>query len=264
MSESFNTDMNRVINVMIMTDDATEQIRKDPSNFQELIKKHPENSDWLANEIKGEIFQKKKFTISDFQLKTDPNNQYSAVDFENSVVLWRALNKLPPYLLYDERFWLWILFCKGYQAAQQAMPLDSKNIVADHWLFGQSPRRSLFFGALSRCYLRVAMTVEEKADDPFKYTKWVIENPTRFRNLTWRNNSNLPTIVHGAIKAEYDFLAQHPDLENKDLFTGLAKDISQYGSVRLLDSLSEKEVYDFALSDLVKIAGFSKNNPIVE
>ena len=51
--------------------------------------------------------------------------------------------------------------------------------------------KRIVFGIISRCYYRVALTVDEdhKADR-YYLTKFTFESPSRFRELTWRTFSS--------------------------------------------------------------------------
>ena len=70
----------------------------------------------------------------------------------------------------------------------------------------QGKRRGIFFNVLARCYFRVALSVDETLEDKYSLTRFVIENPERFRTLSWRANSSQKNIVLGALKAEKDIL----------------------------------------------------------
>ena len=146
----------------------------------------------------------------------------------------------------DERFWLWINFDIGYRVALVYMPIKEKSSVfKDHWLFTQGERRGKFFGVLSRCYFRVAFSVDNSLEDPYLYTKFIIDNPERFRNLSWRTYSSEKSIVLGALKAEKKVLEEYDFQETSDYFAEIAKQISLLGSVKLLDAMSEKDIEEF-------------------
>ena len=108
---------------------------------------------------------------------------------------------------------------------------------------------------MSRCFFRVALTVDERLDDKYELTKFVIDNPERFRNLSWRASSSEKHIVLGALKAEkaiYDNYINDPILGEKmkqaekgvhNVYTEIASYLSLYGSVRLVDVISEEDIY---------------------
>jgi len=249
--------MSNMINIKFMTDSAIDTLKENQKAVTKNLKAFPNDASWLSSIVSGEIYEEKKYKIPDFELSISDTGDYSEVDYDNSIKLYESLKGLPRYILTDERFWAWINFEKGYQASLQAMPIKSDSTFSDHWLFTKGTRRGFTFGVLSRCFLRVDLSVDEdNPDDKYWLTKFVIENPERFRNLTWRASSSERHIVKGTLKAEYDLYQKCKDdamLEKKfkraekgtkNIYTELSKYLSLYGSVRLIDVVSEEDVYD--------------------
>ena len=235
------------INICYITEDALETLYKNSEEVANYLIKEKDNSNWLKLIYNGELFEEKKYKIDDIELLVDDN--YENVDFKNSIMIYEALKELPRYVLTDERFWCWFNFTIGYRAALQAMKINSKTTFEDHWLFKQGKRRGLFFNVLARCYFRVELSIDEKNEDKYHLTKFVIENPERFRTLSWRSNSSEKTIVVGALKAEKDIVEKYKDIIDVDkikyndgkgtIYSEVTKKLSLYGSVRLIDAASE-------------------------
>ncbi len=247
------------INISFITDDALETLYKNSEEVANYLMKKKENSNWLKLIYKGQIFEEKKYKINDIELLTDDN--YENVDYENSIRIYEALKDLPRYILTDERFWCWFNFTIGYKAALQAMKINSKTTFEDHWLFKQGQRRGIFFNVLARCYFRVALSIDENnINDKYYLTRFVIENPERFRTLSWRSNSSQKNIVLGALKAEKDIVEKYKDSIEVDkikyndgkgtIYSEVTKQISLYGSVRLIDAASEEDIYNFVYNKL--------------
>lgn len=236
--------MSNMINICFMTDDAINTLKANVKTANDCIRKWEDSSEWINTIYSGNVFEEKKYKIPDFELKISSNNDYDEVDFENSIILYNSLKDLPLYILTDERFWAWINLTKGYKAAIQAMPVKSDSTFANHWLFDSGNRRGLFFGVLSRCFFRVCLTIDENLDDKFELTKFVVENPERFRNLTWRASSSQKHIVHGIIKAEKDIVEKYGELVKNSMYPEVAKYVSLYCSVRLIDVITERDIYD--------------------
>lgn len=247
------------INISFITDDALETLYKNSEEVANYLMKEKDNSNWLKLIYNGQIFEEKKYKINDIELLTDDN--YENVDFENSIRIYEALKELPRYILTDERFWCWFNFTIGYKAALQAMKINSKTTFEDHWLFKQGQRRGIFFNVLARCYFRVALSIDENnIDDKYYLTRFVIENPERFRTLSWRANSSQKNIVLGALKAEKDIVEKYKDIIDVNkikyndgkgtIYSEVTKQISLYGSVRLIDAASEEDIYNFVYNKL--------------
>ena len=243
------------INISYMTKDAKAYLYANIDQISQQLKNNPNDSSWLQSMISGQLFEKKKYEIEDFELSIPNDEKDRDTDFKNSITLYEHLKELPLYVLTDERFWLWINFDKGYRTALKYMPIEKgKSIFKDHWLFTQGKRRGLFFGVLSRCYFRVSLTVDQELKDPYFYTRFVIDKPERFRGLTWRTFSNETKIVHGALKAEKRVLDENPGMEERaEYFTEISKSISQLGSVMLLDVMSEKDIEEYVYKKYVAL-----------
>jgi len=242
--------MKNEIYIKYMTDELLEAIKKNPSTVSNYMDNNKIDNGWLKKIYSGKLFVEKTLKIPDFELKLSDKGDYKEVDFENSVILYESLKDLPKYVLSDERFWAWINFEKCYEVALQAMPIDgSKTRVLNHYLFGQGKRRSLFFGVMSRCFYRVALTADDNLDDKYLLSRFVIANPQRFRELSWRAFSSKTEIVRGVIWAQKKAIDEYGSLYKSFFHTQIAKFVSRLGSVKLLDAMTEsyvfQQTYDF-------------------
>lgn len=235
------------INIKFITDEALETLKANTDTVTEKLIENPNSSDWLESFLPGNFYVIKKYEIEEFVLQRPKGDKDWETDFSNSICLYEHLNHLPLYILTDERFWCWVNFQIGYEVALKYMPVKKgSSVFKDHWLFTQGTRRGLFFGVLSRCFFRVALSVDETHADPYKWTKFVIENPLRFRELTWRSFSSEKMIVLGVLKAEKRVLDEYPRLEeNTKYYSEIAKMLSKLGSVMLLDCMTEKDIEEY-------------------
>lgn len=260
--------MNNRIPINYINDQLLENIRENAVEVGNYVKEHSDTG-WLKKYASGQLFEEKKFYIPDFKLYVSEDGDYSKVDFSNSVILYEALKELPRYVLTNENFWVWLELTKCYDVCRQAMPIKSKSTFKEHWLFKGGNRRGIFFGVLSRCYFKTELTVDDRLADKYELTKFICDKYERFRNLSWRGISSEKHFVLGVIKAEkdlYDEYNQTPEkaemfrkaetgLKNpeRNLYTELAKELSLYGSVRLIDALSEDEIYQIAKEKMILI-----------
>lgn len=242
--------MNNKINICFMTDEALSTLKANALTANNYLKTNKNDSQWIREIYDGKLYIEKKQKINDFELKVSPTGDYSEVDFQNSIILYENLKDLPPYILSDERFWAWLNFEKFYKVAIQAMPVKSNSTFLNHWVYAQGNRRGVFFGVLSRCFYRVALTVGERLDDKYELTRFVIKNPERIRNLTWRAFSSEKHLVLGIIKAEKDICDKYGNVVRNSIFTEIAKEISLYASVRLIDVVSEEDIYNFVYNKM--------------
>ena len=233
--------MKNNINIKFMSDGALETFKTNTSDISNHMRENIASNAWIKQLYKGKVFIEKKYTIEDFELKNNQNND-SKVDFDNSVILYEHLKDLPNYILTDERFWAWLNFDKCYKQALQAMPIGkTDSTVKQHYLFGTGKRRGIFFGVLSRCFFRIKLTIDEKNEkDPYYLSRFVIDNPERFRNLTWRSFSSQKHIVFGVLKAEKRICDEYEESVPNQIYPNIAKFVSKIGGVRLLDVIPEE------------------------
>lgn len=250
------------INIKYMSDETIETLRANLEiNTSNLIN-NPSDFSWIDSITSDKAFITKKYTIEDFELQIPIDDKDKDTDFRNSIILYEHLKELPMYVLSDEKFWNWINFEKGYEVALKYMPIiEASSVLKDHWLFSQGKRRSIFFGVLSRCFFRVALTVEESQNDPYELTRFVIEKPERFRNLSWRTFSSEKHIVLGTLKAEKQIYDDYGDIEKTKYFTDIAKYISQLGSVMLLDAMSEEDINNYIYQKYEQLIEFDLLEP---
>lgn len=237
------------IHIKYMTDEALETLKANINTVTEKLIENPNSSEWLKTFFPGTLWVTKKYEIEEFALCVPKDDKDRETDLYNSILLYERLHHLPLYVLTDERFWCWVNFEMGYKAAIKYMPPDSsknKNAFRDHWLLTLGKRRGLFFGVISCRYFRVALSVDETLDDPYELTKFVVENPLRFRELTWRSFSSEKMIVLGTLKAEKRVREEYSYIEeNNKHFPDIAKLLSKLGSVMLIDCMNEKDIEEY-------------------
>lgn len=242
----------KMINISMMSDTALAYLRQNIDRVADKIIEDDKN-DWISLDFPKPMFIEKKFQIKNFELIDNPESKNKDIDFKNSIVLYESIKRLPRYVICDERFWLWLHFSKFYSQIRKMMPIKNKSTVLDHWTFKQGTRRGLMFGVLSRMFFRVELSIDENLADKYELTKWVIENNERFRNLTWRSYSSESHIVRGALKGEKRALEDSKMAENNGIYPIIGKYVSQIGSVRLLDVVSESDIEAFVYDKTIEL-----------
>lgn len=235
-----------------MNDETLETIKQNPDIYTKTMLNNPDSNQWLIEEFKNP-FVLKKFTVPDFEFIIDEKMNKIELTQINSELLHKSLEKLPAYILSDERFWAWINFDKGYQLSQILIPLkENSSRLKNHYFFGSGKnRRGMFFGVLSRLFFRAYITYDINSGDPYELTKYVNENPSRFRNLTWRTYSNDFELVKKILKIQYRLELLYKDGINTHVYEEIAKYISQIGSLTYVEMLSEEEL-EVLISNKVK------------
>lgn len=247
------------IYIQVVSEDALIAIKKNAKVINEYIKNDNTNK-WLSIVLKGvgPIFIEKKIKIEDFELLENKNSIDKEIDFKNSITLYENLKHIPKFILSTENFWLWLSLDKFYSITREIMPITSESTFSNHYLFANGTRRGIFFGTLSRMFYRVALTIDEKKENKYELTRWIIDNPERFRNLSWRSYSSEVHLVRGIIKGEKRFVDEYG--EYNTMYKYVAKQVSMFGSVKLLDAISEEDIEKMVYDYMVKIKDEMKND----
>lgn len=234
----------------MMSDKAYSHFKKNLPSVAQKIMDNADNQ-WLLDEFVDYPFIEKKFQIDDFSLIENKDSADKQIDLENSLRIVSALKDLPNYVLTNEKFWLWLNLEKFYKTAKSMMKINSFVTIRDHWMFGQGIRRGLMFGVLSRCYYRVQLTVDERKHDKYELTKWIIDNPERYRNLSWRSYSSEKHLVRGILAGE-KMAVEEKGYEINGIYTIIAKHICRVGSVQLLDAIEEDDIKKIVYEKMIE------------
>ena len=246
------------IHIQMLSDDALIYLKKNSDLVAKNVSDQSSN-EWIYKTFPQPMFIEKKFEIEDFELVDNPESNDKEIDFNNSIKIYENLKVLPRYILSDERFWLWLHFDKFYAIVRRMMKINGRSTIENMWMHTQGTRRGLMFGVLSRCYYRVALSVDESLNNKYEITKWVINNPLRFRELTWRSFSSEEHLVRGALKGEKRAIDERPELEKNEYYPKVGKYISVIGSVRLLDAISEEDISTMIYEKMVELMNGAKD-----
>lgn len=239
-------------NVKILNENSLIFMRKNLEDITTYILNNDSNK-WIYDFFPQPMFIEKKVQFNDFSLKNNPNSSNKEIDLSNSIQLYENLKSLPRHILTDESFWLWLHLEKFYEIVRSMMTVNSISTVSDHWMHKQGKRRGLMFGVLSRCFFRVALTINENSTNKYELTEWIIQNPERFRNLTWRSFSSEAHLVRGILKGEKKAVDLNPEKEKNEIYPLIAKYVSIIGGVRLLDVISEDDIAQMIYNKMTEL-----------
>lgn len=226
------------IQIKLLTDEALGYMYKNIGVVTKMIKENETNK-WIYSTFPKPMFTEKTHSINEFTILNN-NNKSSEISLKNHLSIFESLKGLPRYILTDERFWLWLYLEKYYNESKELMEINGESTISDHWMFSQGKRRGIFFGVLSRMYFRVELS---EKDGDYSITKWIIENPERFRNLSWRTYSSEKELTYGILNGEKR-ACDELKKENTAIYKEIAKYISYLGSAKLLDAYSEQDIED--------------------
>lgn len=229
-----------MINIKMLTEESYAFMKKNLEFITEKIQNNSTN-EWIYNEFPKPIFVEKNLKIEDFDLIDNPNSADKKIDITNSIKIYENLNGLPRYILCDNKFWLWLYLEKFYSITKNMMTIKGVPTIRDHWMDIQGVRRGNFFGVLSRCYFRVMLSIDESKVNKYELTRWIIENPERIRNFTWRSFSSQQHLLRGCLRGQMRAVNEL-NKEINSIYPEIAKYVSIIGSVKLLDAISENYI----------------------
>lgn len=234
------------IYIKLASDECYETLKVNINVYAKQFHDNPSDNSWIYETLPEKPFIEKKLMVDDFELVV-PNSIED--DISNHIKLYEALNHLPKYILADKRFWLWLMLEKHYTVSLAMMEKMDATAFRHQWLFVDGDRRGLFFNVLSRCYYRVALTVDDTLEDIYELSKFAIENPLRFREYSWRSISNHDFVIKGALRAEKSIVEKYGEkVEKGTYYAELAKELSKLGSVKLVDAMSKDDVFEYVYS----------------
>ena len=227
------------INVKLMTEEAYITLQKNHNEVYQKITENPNDSTWLKDYLGFEPFEEKKYVIDDFQLLY--SDKYNEVAEKNAITLYEAIKDLPRHISCNNRFWAWILFTKFYKQAQKVLKLTESSLIT-RWLIGNS-RRSLMLGVVSRYYFKIEVAIDEDFKN-YELGKFLIQNHTPYKNISYRNIGMLNNVVIPYIKICKEMNEKYNVVLDDYFCSTVMKETSKLGSVMLIDIISKQEVYD--------------------
>ena len=242
------------INIKVMTDTAFQKCLKEADVVAKNMKDHPTDDSWLAGFVGEEPFQEKNYQIEDFTLIVPKEETKIDDEIENGKILYEHLKKLPAYILGDLMFWEWIAFEKGYQAAIATIEPTDKTVASMWFAKGAGEnRRGVMLHVLARSFLRVKMSILPKQEDPYELTRYLFKDSRCYRNMVYRNISDIRAIAHSFIRAEKTISEKYNIILGDATNRKLMKAISNIGSAKFLDAIPEEELYPEVLETLENI-----------
>lgn len=227
------------INIKLMTEEAYRTLQKDCDGVLKMIINHPSDSSWLKDYLGFEPYEVKKYVIDDFELKFA--DAYNDVALENAIILYEKLNKLPKYILCNNRFWAWINMEKAYRQAQIATKQFNSQILKNLWFMGNS-RRDIMLGVMSRYFNMINVSIDDSLENKYELSKYLLTTAETYRGFCYRNLGMIKNVTLGILQAEKDYVDITGVQILKKPSAQIVKYASRVGSVMLLDVLSKEEM----------------------
>ena len=248
------------IQVKVISEQALAHLKVNSKQTKELFTSNRDNGNWIYTALKdldAPIFEDKPYKIPDFKLYTVIGANDYDVEYKNGIILYNALKELPPYLLGDIRFWVWLIFEKAYKESLNMMlSSDKESSYLNQLLGAQGQRRGIFQNVLARIWARIYFLVDR---DDFELCEYVSKNPYRFRDLGWR--SIYPFFNRGYIQAikEVNSMPEFSDVEDNNIYTELIKEVTKLGSIKCVDLGGRRIIKEFVRSKYITLLRANKS-----
>lgn len=235
------------INIKVMTEKAYTAFQTNYENIYKKILANPEDNSWIYYYFgDDEIFEIKKYKIEDFELKY--SKDYKDIEFENGVILYEHLHKLPRYILCSNEFWAWIILEKAYRQAQVAMDF-TPTIVRNFW-FEKDNRRGIMLNVIGRQYFKVELSKDDTLNDKYELTKYLFTNHSIYKNFAYRNICMLPNVSRAILKTSYYLFKKYKVKQDETIVSEFVKHITRVGSVQLVDIIPEYELAEYLVKKM--------------
>ena len=167
-----------------------------------------------------------------------------------------ALANISPAIASNEKFWAGLCIGSAWNYVRDRWHLKTDHEGADvlsHYMFGFGARRSLTRNALSRLWWIGQLTINPDCpEDPYKVTKFVLEDTDYVVALLERNTSDNPHIVYEIIDGVLAARSEGYHVERRAI-RELAKYVNIVGGVDILDLMPEGAIRDKVLGRARKI-----------
>lgn len=109
-------------------------------------------------------------------------------------------------------------------------------------------------GVSSRNFFEIEVSVDNNAENKYELSEYLFNSiDEMYRALTFRNIGMLKHISLPYIRVQKDYEQTNNYKMIKPISRSLIKEASKLGSVMLIDTLNEREVYNLLYPKLVKI-----------
>ena len=232
-----------MINVQLMNDEIYINCQNYADKVAGLIKDHPDSSDWMIAFGNGKPFDETNFQIEDFEVFMPSSKEDYDSIIKTAISMHKALKALPGHVLGDVRFWAWLTFTKMYKflnaIASPTKELIQTNIVPKYI----AARRMNMLQIIGRYYFMCDLSFSEDNENPYYLTGFLVKRIELYRSLVYRNFSDIPAVPRSVVIAEKEYEEKHPgQVVTVDDTRLLMKEITNLGSVRLVDVIPEKEL----------------------
>ena len=242
------------INVQLMNDELYINCQNYAEDVASKIKEHPDSPDWMIAFGNGAPFDNTEFQIDDFEVFIPTSKDDNESIVKTAISMHKALKNLPGHIIGDVRFWAWLTFSKMYNFLTAIFVPTKENVESMVVPKAVTTRRMTMLQIIGRYYFMCDISYSPDNENPYYLADYIINELELYRNLVYRNLSDIPSVPRSVIIAEREYEESHPGkIVSTDDTRLLMKEITALGSVRLIDAIPEVELLEMVKDLLLRI-----------
>lgn len=176
-------------------------------------------------------------------------------DLENAILLYEAMKNLPYTIATSENYWAFLThtiywdYMRNRWAIEDAQN-DVSSFIQTRYMF-HSKNKRFYRNGLSRLWLYAALTYDETNDDPYCYTRimmnnqdlagLILETTTISRNFT-ALKATLEVIKRISVLEENEEIEKIKG--KREFIRGIMKQVNFIGAITIWDSLSHEDAVE--------------------
>lgn len=241
--------------VSFLTQDAMDNLKVNIKGNIENYK-NPSN-EWISNVFDGKSpFIEFKYDVTDFEMDMS-EEQPAKTDLENIKRVYSNLSFLSESQASDERFWAGLTHDKFWDYMQYRWKIEDGDNLEDKilraYFYKGGKRRGNAFNGLAKLWWIGRYTYDNNLKNPYELTEYLCNDlGTNTLYLFSSNFTSNDNIRLGMLKAIVDAQRSGKSIKRK-AFKEIIKHLNIIGGTYLLDSFTEKEIYDICSKRINKI-----------
>lgn len=210
-------------------------IRKNTNHYKQQA------SSWIEEYFQGENpFKDTKIEVEDFTLNTSKERPVDT-DLDNIKTLYSKLSMLSEAQASDERLWAGLCHGPFWDYMLYRWPVKSENDIRNRYFFGYSKRRSLERNGLARLWWIGWTTYDEKREDPYELTRFILRDSDFIVNLLGRNFSSNKLLNRAVLRYFIEYETSNNTSVNRKMFRAVMEQINMLGGTLLIDLYNEDD-----------------------
>lgn len=226
------------------------------ASFEEKIRNNPTSNEWLADFFKDHKLQNTKYDF-DIELQYD-DEAVAKYDFENAKLIYETFESLGigKAIIFNNKFIPAFALQYGYRYYTSHLLSPKENIksVSGTLFFAGDPRRSMARNIVGRLYLLTVLSLDERLDDKYEYTRYIMQHPGLRRMVYYTfvdNDIARLAFIKSVIRFEKETGTRIGGTKMHKILTHL----SCLSNVSQVDIMNEDEVENYLYNYIKELEG---------